>query len=1107
MATSNQERIGRGLEVLAKALEPRAVKALEAAYGQDWWDRLDREALDRSGHGVGTNFSDPQFVLNAMANHWGPAFSKTLGRAERSFVGELQDVRNRWAHPRADRPFTAADTERALDTMTRLATAAGAPDEASVLGRMRADVLRAQWDAAQKHETKRQAALPLEGSTSAGLRPWRDVIAPHPDVAAGRYAQAEFAADLGQVHRGEGGAEYRDPRAFFERTFLTAGLSELIVGALQRLAGRPEGEPVVELQTSFGGGKTHSMLALYHLLSGIAPASLPGIEPILGRAGVAEIPPVRRVVLVGTALSPAQSRRRDECEVRTLWGELAWQLGGAEAYEALADADAHGASPGTDLLRELLQLHGPALILVDEWVTFIRQLWADSTLPAGSFDANISFAQALTEAVKQTDRSLLVASLPSSDIEKGGEGGRYATEQLKHVVGRVESPWRPASPEEGFEIVRRRLFGSIPPELMPARDAVVQQFADLYARQSGDFPPESKEAAYQRRMTSCYPIHPELFDQLFGAWSTLEKFQQTRGVLRLMASVIHALWERGDQSPLILPASVPIDETRVQSELTRYLEEQWVPVIARDVDGEGSVPLALDRENPATLGRLSAARRVARTIYVGSAPTANAAARGIDDRRIKLGCVQPGETAAVFGDALRRLSDRSTYLYDNAGRYWFSTQPSVNRLARDRAAQLHDEDVTEEIRRRLQREQAERGQFARVHAAPRSAADVPDEDEAALVVLGPEAPHPSRSDVSRAREAARELLDERGTGPRRNRNMLVFLAPDADRLPSLQEATRQFLAWRSIDADRDVLTLDSFQLRQIETKRKEADDTVAVRIPETYQWLLVPTQPDPLGPINLDPTRVSGSGSMAERASARMRTDGALVTRFGGVALRLELDRHPDIWKDGHVELRRLWALFTQYVYLPRLRDYSVLLEAVRNGAGETLLWRSETFAYAATWDEATGRYRGLTGGRMFSPVMDGLSVIVRPQVAVEQMGREEPEKVPTPEAPGGQEPRAAGAGEYPEAGSVSSTRIAERVTRRFHGSVRLRDATRPSPEFSQLAEAVTAHLAGVSGARVSIRVEIEAERDEGFDGDTIRVVTENVRTLKFDDGSGFEDR
>ena len=577
-----------------------------------------------------------------MTHHWGAVFGKTLGKAERNYVGELLEVRNRWAHPKADQPFSSSDTERALDTMARLATAISAPEQAKQLGAMRGAILRAAWEAAQKQEQKRQVTLPLEGAAAPGLRPWRDVIEPHPDVAAGRFAQAEFAADLGQVARGEAGDEYGNPRRFFERTFLTAGLSDLLITGLRRLAGMPEGDPVVELQTNFGGGKTHSMLALYHLVSGTPANELPGVEPILARAGVAELPTVRRAVLVGTALSPGQPHRVDGLEIRTLWGELAWQLGGAAGYGLLAEADANGVSPGSDVLRDLFAKHGPALILIDEWVTYIRQLWTNDSLPAGSFDANITFAQALTEAVKASDRTLLVASLPSSDIEKGGEGGQIATERLKHVIGRIQSPWRPASPDEGFEIVRRRLFSPIPADKLPARDATVQAFADMYAKHPGDFPSEAKEAAYQRRMTSCYPIHPELFDQLFGAWSTLEKFQQTRGVLRLMAGVIHALWESNDQSALIIPATIPIHEGRVQSELTRYLEEQWMPVITRDVDGEHSLPLELDRDNPATLGRLSATRRVARTIYMGSAPTANAATRGIDDRRIKLGSRVPG---------------------------------------------------------------------------------------------------------------------------------------------------------------------------------------------------------------------------------------------------------------------------------------------------------------------------------------------------------------------------------------------------------------------------------------------------------------------------------
>jgi len=480
------------------------------------------------------------------------------------------------------------------------------------------------------------------------------VVTPHGDVASGGYQQAEFAADLWQVHLGEGAAEYRDPVEFFRRTFLTDSLSKLLINALQRLSGAG-GDPVVQLQTNFGGGKTHSMLALYHLLSGIEPGALAGIDEVMRHAKVETLPKVTRVVFVGNKVSPGNPvTKPDGTVVRTMWGEIAWQLGGKTAFERVRADDEKATNPG-DVLRELMNEYGPSLILIDEWVAYARQLHDVSDLPAGSFDTHFTFTQSLTEAAKSSERSLVVVSLPASDaggsphtrgedVEVGGERGRTALDRLRNVVGRVESSWRPASAEEGFEIVRRRLFEPLVEKgQFVARDTVARAFYDLYRTQHQEFPPECRDADYEKRIIAAYPIHPEVFDRLYTDWSTLAKFQRTRGVLRLMAAVIHSLWEKGDRNPLILPASIPIDDARVQSELTRYLSDNWVPVISKDVDGPNALPLRIDGEVP-NLGKYHACRRVARTIYMGSAPTATAANRGIDDRRVKLGCVMPGET-------------------------------------------------------------------------------------------------------------------------------------------------------------------------------------------------------------------------------------------------------------------------------------------------------------------------------------------------------------------------------------------------------------------------------------------------------------------------------
>jgi hypothetical protein len=313
-------------------------------------------------------------------------------------------------------------------------------------------------------------------------------------------------------------------------------------------------------------------------------------------------------------------------------------------------------------------------------VAFLRNIYRKPDLPAGDFEANLTFVQALTEAVKASPRSLLVASLPASQIEIGGrEAPRRWNGSRTPSVG-----WSPPGDRRAPRKASRSCAGasSSPstPQLARSRDAAIRAFIDTTGRIRG-LPPHVKEGEYERRMRATYPVHPELFDRLFNDWSTLERFQQTRGVLRLMSAVIHQLWERQDPGHLILPASVPIDAGPVQYEIKQYLEDQWVPVIEGDVDGPNSLPLRQDQENP-NLGRYSASRRVARTVFIGSAPTHDAAHRGIDDRQIKLGCVQPGESVAIFGDALRRLSGTATFLYADRNRYWFSTQQNVNQVAR-----------------------------------------------------------------------------------------------------------------------------------------------------------------------------------------------------------------------------------------------------------------------------------------------------------------------------------------------------------------------------------------------------------------------------------------
>lgn len=1083
MAITNKERIGRMLDVLAAGLKPVVEQEFTKAYGLSWVSTVAAEKEMATGSITSADLNDPQFVLNAIQFHWRETLGKTLGVAERNYVAELRETRNRWAHS-VGKPFTNDDVYRAFDTAERLLRAVAAP-QADDLLKAKIAALSDSIDAAKRLKVQQTIATAVAAEPLKGLAPWRTLVTPHPDVASGHFRQAEFAADLAQVARGEGAKEYVDPREFFARTYLTEGLRLLLTGALRRLSGTG-GESVIDLQTTFGGGKTHSMLALWHLADPEVPiASLPGLERVLTDAKVTTLLKVSRVAIVGTALSPITPRTVDGSEIRTLWGELAWQLGGTKAFATVAEADLQGVPPGADALRALLAAHAPVIVLIDEWVTYARLQWGKDDLPGGTFDAVLSFAQQLTGAIDQVPGAMLVVSLPSSAIEVGGEGGQKALESLKHVVHRVDAPWRPAAAQESFEIVRRRLFEPLTADGAKGRDEIVQRFGELYAQQPGSFPAETKEKAYLERIRSCYPIHPELFDRLFDDWSTLERFQRTRGVLKLMAAVVHALWERQDGNLLILPAAIPLDDTTVLPQLTQYLDDGWQPIIESDVDGVGSLPLRLDQENAGTYGRYSAARRVARAVFLGSAPLPAAANRGIDDRRILLGSVQPGETPATFGDALRKLAGQATYLYENAGRYWYGTQPSVNQLARDRAEQQTTDRVEMEVERRLKGALADRGPFARVHSSPKSGADVPDESEVALVALGPEYPHDAKAATSKAMTAAAEILASRGAGARTNQNMLVFLAADHLRLAELTQAVREYLAWSLIveDGEAGRLNLDGFQRSQAKSQRDGADQSVAARIPETYHWLLVPQQVDPLAKVVLQPVKVSGgSDPIAVRAGAKLRNEEHLITKFGGVNLRLVLDGAlKEKWDAEHAfGLKLLWGWFAQYPYLPRLRDISVLEGAVRDGSS-SLLWRSETFAYAAAREEA-GEYRGIVAARIAETPVTSTSLIVDGSVLPDPL----PGLEPSPALP-----------------LVADTeqQPTKRI-KRFHGEVALGDPRRPIPELTKIVDEVINRLAQQTDVRLRITLQVEAEHsaDDGFADETVRTISENAKTLRFKD-------
>lgn len=1114
---SNIDRVGIALDSLAEALEPFIARVLvpHLPAGMTDWTAI----LAIKDNVVGKEYlpTDPQVQLRVLTEPLGALrypFNDVLSRAEQNLASEVRTVRDSWAHRK---PFSPDDAYRALDTMERLLRAIGAIPAADKVKRSRLDVQRSNYAEETRRDTRAVAGMPALSANN--LSPWREVLQPHADIAANDFARAEFAADLHQVATGaEASTDYNDPVEFFHRTFLTEGLKNLLGIAIRRLAGDMNAAPVVNLQTAFGGGKTHSMLAVWHLFSGKAVTDFPqSVQDVVRELDVDNATvsrPVRRVALVGNEMPPGQSwTKPDGTEIRTVWGEIAWQLGGAEGYASVADADRTGTNPGA-AIRTVIEQHAPAVILIDEWVAYARGLYGQDELVGGTFETQFTFAQQLTEAVKSVPGALLLVSIPASDVrrdddapvasdlEVGGAHGRAALERLQNVVTRVAQPWTPASSGESFEIVKRRLFREPDAESRRKIDATAKTFVEYYRRSVGELPAETREPAYEHRIRNAYPIHPELFDRLYGDWSTLEKFQRTRGVLRLMSAVVHALHSAGDDSPLIMPGSVPLDSAAVRDELTGYLDDgdRWKSVIEHDIDGLNGTAILIDKEKPLFGGR-ALTRRIARATFIASAATLRSNHKGSERKRMFLGVAMPGDTIGNFGSALQLLSERANYLYAESDRYWFDLQVSLNRTVAERAQSYSAADVEKAVMDRIRRQDKHPGVFADVIFAPSDSGEVPEAEKVRLVIAGPSHAHDGKSSESRAHAFVRDIASTRGGAPRQTVNTIVVLAPDQGRWADLEQATRQHLAWTAVHEERRVHDLTQGQIETASQRISSTNKTVDQRIRETWIWGFYPQQQDATAPWITSQLKADGSSnSVIKTVGEKFEKNDIVISRYSMQSIAIELQNSlRSRWNSGRIGIGELWNFHTRYPYLARLRDKQVLLDAIFSAMGDAG-WEGVGFALADGYDEASGDFVGLR-----LPVEDAAPsaltddmMLVSPHLAREQRDRENEATAARASDDEFTQPSPTSGTSSPSSRTGTAQPPVRQTVRnaRYRGVIELRPTGDLAAQVTQLAEELLEHLQRADPDTFEIRIEIEAGRSDGFADDTVRTVKENGTQL-----------
>jgi predicted AAA+ superfamily ATPase len=936
------------------------------------------------------------------------------------------------------------------------------------------------------------------------MKPWREVAHPHPDVLEGTFQQSEFAADITAVRTGKATKEYQDAASFFQRTYITEGMRLLLTSVAKRLNGKG-GDPVIQLQTAFGGGKTHTMLAVYHLATRSCPIKdLVGIPPLLDQAGLMDVPKSRVAVLDGTNMAPGQPWKLGNQTVNTLWGELAWQLGGESGFALVKEADANGTSPGKDVLKTLLERHAPCVVLVDELVAYIRQFNDTQQLSGGTYDSNLSFVQALTEAAKLVPNAIILASLPESEVEAGSTKGLSALAALEKTFGRVQALWKPVATEEAFEIVRRRLFNPVTD--LAGREEVCRAFAQTYVSEGAKLPGETQESRYYDRLVQAYPIHPEVFDRLYEDWSTIQGFQRTRGVLKLMAIVIYRLWKNNNGDFMIMPGSLPLDDSSTRNELTSLLAAGWDAVLDKDIDGERAETTELENKEP-RFGSLNAARRVARTIFLGSAPAAAGAKpgiRGLDRARVLLGCLQPGQTASTYVDALGRLADRLHYLNASGDktlaetRFWFDTRANLRREMEDRKGRFNEQnEVRGKLAEVLRKLAGGGGGFDGVHIFTPHA-DVPDDSSLRLCFLPPEK-YFTKTEARLATEEVVECVRNNGTKPRYRGNRLIFIAADQGALARLRDCIRTALAWASItdDVKDGRLNIDRLQEQQAKKEQQTAEDVLPRVARECYKWLLCPVMALPTDKqATVESFALNPGGNAYASEVERVCTENELIiTPWSPVHLRTKLREL--YWKPDRVAVGAMvfWEDTQRYLYLPRLKGREVLAQAIVKGAGTKDFFAT---AYAQTADGFEGFKFGDANVQL-----DDTLLLIEPEAAkaheaalaakaaaapVHTGTGTTPTGVatPLPSTSGGTPPVVTGTGATPQPKAKA-----------FYGSAEV-NASTAKMRMVQIAEEIIAVLASDPNATVKISVEISAEYPHGASDQIKRAVAENATNLNF---------
>lgn len=766
------------------------------------------------------------------------------------------------------------------------------------------------------------------------LKPWYKVVTPREDLREGKPLDAsEFAVHLDKVRTGNAPDDYRVPERFFDRTYLTKSLYELAGQVVRRLSGiTTETSAVFNMATQFGGGKTHALTLLYHLAKGGSSAKgWRDVPNILDRAGL-KTPPEKCAtgVFVGTEFDSIKGRGgKDGTPLRkTPWGELAFQIGGEEAFAQVAEHDKEFTEPKGDVIQAFLPKDRPCLILMDEIINYVS-----TYRERGYHNKLYNFIQSLSETVRGLKNVVLVVSIPASELSYTDKD-EADQQRFKNMLDRVGKAIMMSAEAETSEIIRRRLFEWDPKAVSQDGRVLLNQDAVETCKAYAGWVRDHRQQVPQwfpidlarETFEATYPFHPAVLSVFERKWQEMPRFQQTRGVLRLLALWVSHAFQQGfkgaQKDSLIGLGSAPLDNSQFRSAVFEQLGESRLEgALTTDISGKkSSHAIRLDQEAEETLKKAQIHKKVATVIFFESNGGQTKNVSTVPE--IRLGVAEPDLDIGNVETALEALTDACYYLNVERNQYRFSLKENLNKRFADRKAGVKDEDVEKLVLEEIQKvfpatEGVERVFF------PQKSGQIPDRPALTFVVMGPEQSIQDDPNISKKVES---MTKEYGTSARTYKSALIWIVPES--AATMRDEARKLMAWTDIEAE--GLKLDDAQERQLSENIKKAKRDLRESVWRAYNKVMLLGQDNSMRQIDLGLVTSSAAETMCRLVLNHLRQTDEIVK---DISPRSLLKNWPPAFTEWSTKAIRD-AFYASPIF-PRLLNPESIKDTIGRGVAE----------------------------------------------------------------------------------------------------------------------------------------------------------------------------